>query len=905
MAEKKKYNSILISGRKDQTLTYSKYVKDEESGESVKESLDKKVNVTDELTTQQIKDGAITNEKMAAGSVGNTNLQDGSVSNEKLEDGSITNEKLAENSITKDKLKDNTIGVEKLDPELRQTINAATGLPEDLVETIQNVDDTLKDHQSQLDDKQSQIDDKQQQITANDEDITLLQNRSTQMEETIKSIAATGGASQATAVTYNNEKSGLIAVNAQAAIDEVDSKLIGLSRFANDGKFLDFEEFTKDKLQKIGAVIQGKYINNGIWTDSIDALCVLIPATNIAKVTFYAKSNSCEYAFLQNNTQTPTFCNNTTINSLKARHVVSVEIPADCAFIYVCAYRGGTSLLSGITLFSKNAILNAKSPIVPTGVLDLAKFQNINYGGDAPFLYPDKTRAQIFIPCSNIEYLKITADNLYRVAIIGYKETINNIFSIVPTAVGLTYTDGINGGVAMQNVTKTCFIPENVGTLRLWIRKDDDSDLSLDDLNSHIRIEFISSIDNNLDKAKVAACSTLINTVVYVDTEKKKIVFPSTFAILYGRQQTKSYAFTSVTVVDYDIIGIGDYCKIVFNPKNDTKLYVVDRSKPLEAEEYYICGIYKPTGFLTLPAYQYCVDGKQYNSYIRRQFDTIMYYDGDKINLPIKKRNSLALTRIGQSAIINECYYNNELYYAQGMDTFKNYLFRLYYSASNKSLCKVYDIANILEPTLVDSFPLGYQGDYIHCNACQFGKEIDSETGFPLLYVRNGESGKCTVEKISLHSSELLQVINIDTSNIFTKQSESNIIIGDDGYLWLFGANNSKMFFAKFNVPNKSNGNVSLGKDNVVDSWEFEFQDSFTNKTWQGGKIYREHLYFLFGNNSISNRLYIFNTSTHELEKLLPLSAIQEECEDISFLEDSMLIGIDDTYNGIYKLNEL
>lgn len=217
MAEKKKYNSILISGRKDQTLTYSKYVKDEESGESVKESLDKKVNITDELTTQQIKDGAITNEKMAADSVGNTNLQDGSVSNEKLEDGSITNEKLAENSITKDKLKDNTIGIEKLDPELRQTINAATGLPENLVETIQNIDDTLKDHQSQLDDKQ-------QQITANDEDISLLQTRSTQMEETIKDIAATGGASQATAVTYNNEKSKLTAINIQSAVDEVVDK---------------------------------------------------------------------------------------------------------------------------------------------------------------------------------------------------------------------------------------------------------------------------------------------------------------------------------------------------------------------------------------------------------------------------------------------------------------------------------------------------------------------------------------------------------------------------------------------------------------------------------------------------------------------------------------------------------
>ena len=143
MAKKKKYNSILISGRKDETLTYSRYIKNEESGESVKKTLDKKVNVSDELETQQIKNGAITNEKLAADSVGNGNIQDSSVSNEKLEDGSVTNEKLAVNSITKDKLKDRTIGVEKLDPELRQTIAAATGLPEELVESIQNVDENL------------------------------------------------------------------------------------------------------------------------------------------------------------------------------------------------------------------------------------------------------------------------------------------------------------------------------------------------------------------------------------------------------------------------------------------------------------------------------------------------------------------------------------------------------------------------------------------------------------------------------------------------------------------------------------------------------------------------------------------------------------------------------------------
>ena len=206
------------------------------------------------VTTEKIADLNVTTEKLDDKSVTTEKIADCSVSNEKLQDDSITNEKLAENSITKDKLKDNTIGVEKLDPELRQTINAATGLPENLVETIQNVDDTLKDHQIQLDDKQSQIDDKQQQITANDEDISLLQTRSTQMEETIKSVAATGGASQATAVTYNNEKSGLTAINAQAAIDETNTKLTDLSKKSmltkfylgnNDGKNdMEFTEST-------------------------------------------------------------------------------------------------------------------------------------------------------------------------------------------------------------------------------------------------------------------------------------------------------------------------------------------------------------------------------------------------------------------------------------------------------------------------------------------------------------------------------------------------------------------------------------------------------------------------------------------------------------------------------------
>ena len=314
MAEEVKYNNTLVSGRADETLTYTKYVKDESSGKSTKELLDEKVNKTDKLGTTQIADKAVTNEKLAEHSVDNSKLspdsvsydkiqndavitekiQDNAVTTEKVEEKAITNtklgdqsvdgrvvreasletkhfanesvttEKVARKSITKDKLADNavdasqvvdgsignsklspdsvttekikdssvtnekvaddTLGIEKFDPELRKTIQAATGLPEDLSQMIQDVDKSVKQLKEKDTDLQSQINDKQQQITANDGDISLLQTRSTQMEKAIKGISASGGASQASAVTYENTESGRDSVTAQGAIDELARK---------------------------------------------------------------------------------------------------------------------------------------------------------------------------------------------------------------------------------------------------------------------------------------------------------------------------------------------------------------------------------------------------------------------------------------------------------------------------------------------------------------------------------------------------------------------------------------------------------------------------------------------------------------------------------------------------------
>lgn len=324
MSEEVKYNNTLVSGRADETLTYTKYVKDESSGKSTKELLDEKINKTDQLGTTQIADKAVTTEKLENESVTTDKLDaasvttdkvadanittskladssvetekinnkavttdklnDGAVDNSKLSpeavtydkvkdkaiiteklndravttekveeraitntklgnqsvdgrvvreasleskhfaNGSVTTEKIKDGSITNEKVADDTLGIEKFDPELRKTIQAATGLPEDLNQMIQDVDKSVKQLKEKDTDLQSQINDKQQQITANDGDISLLQTRSTQMEEAIKGISASGGASQASAVTYENTESGLDSITAQGAIDELANK---------------------------------------------------------------------------------------------------------------------------------------------------------------------------------------------------------------------------------------------------------------------------------------------------------------------------------------------------------------------------------------------------------------------------------------------------------------------------------------------------------------------------------------------------------------------------------------------------------------------------------------------------------------------------------------------------------
>lgn len=119
------------------------------AGDSVTTSKIKDESVTTEklaessVETSKIKNEAITNDKMAQDSVNTEQVVDESIVNRKLSKDSVSTEKLQDGSVTNDKVAKDSLTKDKFDPELRKVLDAATGLPDELVTMIQDVDKNL------------------------------------------------------------------------------------------------------------------------------------------------------------------------------------------------------------------------------------------------------------------------------------------------------------------------------------------------------------------------------------------------------------------------------------------------------------------------------------------------------------------------------------------------------------------------------------------------------------------------------------------------------------------------------------------------------------------------------------------------------------------------------------------
>lgn len=105
------------------------------------------------VTTEKLGDASVTSEKVAEKNIVNSKLDDSSVDERTIKDKNVTNRKIADSavdtpklhdqSVTNEKMADNTLTLDKFDPELRKSLEAATGLPDNLLTMIQDVDENL------------------------------------------------------------------------------------------------------------------------------------------------------------------------------------------------------------------------------------------------------------------------------------------------------------------------------------------------------------------------------------------------------------------------------------------------------------------------------------------------------------------------------------------------------------------------------------------------------------------------------------------------------------------------------------------------------------------------------------------------------------------------------------------
>lgn len=95
------------------------------------------------VETDKIANENVTNEKLAGDSVTTSKIKDESVTTEKLAESSVETSKIKNEAITNEKMAKDSLTKDKLDPELRKALDAAVGLPDDLVTMIQDVDKNL------------------------------------------------------------------------------------------------------------------------------------------------------------------------------------------------------------------------------------------------------------------------------------------------------------------------------------------------------------------------------------------------------------------------------------------------------------------------------------------------------------------------------------------------------------------------------------------------------------------------------------------------------------------------------------------------------------------------------------------------------------------------------------------
>ena len=144
ITEKLNDRAVTTEKVEEKAITNPKLGDQSVDGRVVREaSLETKHLANESVTTDKIARKSITKDKIAEGAVDETLVKDGSIVISKLSKNAVSTDKIENGSVTNDKLASGTLKIDKFDPELRKAIESATGLPDNLVGMIQDVDENL------------------------------------------------------------------------------------------------------------------------------------------------------------------------------------------------------------------------------------------------------------------------------------------------------------------------------------------------------------------------------------------------------------------------------------------------------------------------------------------------------------------------------------------------------------------------------------------------------------------------------------------------------------------------------------------------------------------------------------------------------------------------------------------
>lgn len=151
-------NAVTTSKIADGNITNEKLIEDAVDNRVLAADAVQTENVVDQnITTPKIKDYNITEEKMALNSVSTRTIRDENITESKLAnsavttvkimDSAIVTDKIADKNVTNEKIADDTLTLDKFDADLRNSLEAATGLPSDILERFQNMSEDIAELQ--------------------------------------------------------------------------------------------------------------------------------------------------------------------------------------------------------------------------------------------------------------------------------------------------------------------------------------------------------------------------------------------------------------------------------------------------------------------------------------------------------------------------------------------------------------------------------------------------------------------------------------------------------------------------------------------------------------------------------------------------------------------------------------